>query len=130
MRELADIYPGVVVVDEEDPVTQYIRLMEVTIPFECEYGTGLEACVYAEIHQRNIVIYHETTLDDNMYHLDMTKFVSKNVGTTCLLHCNGRSHYKLMDLKSTSVDASVSKNKNVIMGEVNDAGEMLKSKFE
>ena len=82
--------------------------MEVTTLFECEYGTSLEACVYAEIHQRNIVIYHETTLDDDMYHLDMKKIGSKNVGTTCLLHCNGRSHYKLMDLKSTGVDASVS----------------------
>ena len=68
LHDMAQKHQSGLIVDEEKPVLQYTQLMENAIPYQCEYGSLLEACVFGVFHNRNISIYDERSMDDE-YHL-------------------------------------------------------------
>ena len=88
-----------IVIDENNPILQYTQLMEDATPYDCEYGTELEASVFALIYETNVAIYtpHNETTTNDRYDLLTRIFVNDDAPTTCLLYCNNKSHYKLMD---------------------------------
>ena len=89
-----------IVINEENPIMQYAQLMNIATSHGCEYGSALEACVFAVLKNRNVAIYDEASPEDSGHPLQMKKVISDDAPSTYLLYCNGRSHYKLMKMTS------------------------------
>lgn len=81
----------------------YIQRMANATPYNCEYGTYLEAFVFAIMKHINVAIYHFES-NGGVYKLWMCKTVSADARTVCLYY-NG-NHYELMDASPTFFDVN------------------------
>ena len=101
LRDITRQHPEIAI--QDDPVLQYTQLMEDATPGICEYGTALEASIFALLRGRNVAIYrqHNTTSTNDGYDISMRIQISDDAPTTCLLY-HGH-HYKLIDRKSPTI---------------------------
>ncbi len=47
------------IIDKSNPLLQYAKMMQVATPFQCKYGSLLEAMVFSKYQNMNLVIYEQ-----------------------------------------------------------------------